>query len=131
MLWRDRALIPVALVVESPRPSPPRSGRRRCCRSAHSSASHVRGAVLPADPSARRRAHRRRPAGLAALSAPGRGVLRYLSVAYIFAYALGTGARARRAQAVAQAERDRRVAGEREAAVLRERTGSRATCMTS
>ncbi|WP_244200474.1 sensor histidine kinase [Micromonospora arborensis] len=49
-------------------------------------------------------------------------VLRYLSVAYVFAYALGTSARARRTQALALAERDRRVVGEREAAVLRERT---------
>ncbi|MEU7926932.1 histidine kinase [Micromonospora sp. NPDC049801] len=48
-------------------------------------------------------------------------VLRYLVVAYSFAYALGTSARARRTQAMAHAERDRRVAGERAAAVLRER----------
>ncbi|MEH1169059.1 sensor histidine kinase [Micromonospora sp. CPCC 205539] len=49
-------------------------------------------------------------------------VLRYLSVAYVLAYTLGTSTRARRTQAIALAERDRRVAGEREAAVLRERT---------
>ncbi|WP_405433259.1 sensor histidine kinase [Micromonospora sp. NBC_00617] len=49
-------------------------------------------------------------------------VLRYLVVAYSFSYALGTSARARRTQAMAVAERDRRVAGERAAAVLRERT---------
>ncbi|WP_234589154.1 sensor histidine kinase [Micromonospora sp. MH99] len=48
-------------------------------------------------------------------------VLRYLVVAYSFSYALGTSARARRTQAMALAERDRRVAGERAAAVLRER----------
>lgn len=53
---------------------------------------------------------------------PDLEVLRYLTVAYIFAYALGTSTRARRNQELALAERERRVARERETAVLRERT---------
>ncbi|WIM93341.1 sensor histidine kinase [Actinoplanes oblitus] len=48
-------------------------------------------------------------------------VLRYLAVAFIFAYALGTSARARRHQEFALVERERRLAGERTAAVERER----------
>ncbi|MGC4773394.1 sensor histidine kinase [Micromonospora sp. DT44] len=49
-------------------------------------------------------------------------VLRYLLVAYSLSYALGTTVRAHRTQVMALAERDRRLAGERAAAVLRERT---------
>ncbi|MEV8639183.1 histidine kinase [Streptosporangium sp. NPDC051023] len=47
---------------------------------------------------------------------------RYVAVAYVAAYALGTGARARRAQAAELEERERRLASEREAAAAEERT---------
>jgi len=47
--------------------------------------------------------------------------LRYVSTAYIAAYALGIGARARRAQRAAEEERTRRLAEERAVAVQRER----------
>ncbi|NUR84260.1 MAG: sensor histidine kinase, partial [Nonomuraea sp.] len=47
---------------------------------------------------------------------------RYVAVAFVAAYALGTGARARRAQAAELEERERRLASEREAAAAEERT---------
>ncbi|MFG2050011.1 sensor histidine kinase [Micromonospora sp. NPDC048935] len=123
VLWRDRALIPVAVVVgvattvSAALGAPPLLpvGPLVCLYTfAARSALPIRllGIVLTA-------------AGLV-LSLlyphPDVEVLRYLSVAYVFAYALGTSARARRTQATALAERDRRVVGERAAAVLRERT---------
>lgn len=49
-------------------------------------------------------------------------VYRSLAALFIAAYALGTGTRARRARAAELAERERRLAGEREAAAERERT---------
>ncbi|MFI5956727.1 sensor histidine kinase [Cryptosporangium sp. NPDC051539] len=49
-------------------------------------------------------------------------LLRYLAVAYVAAFALGTGARARRVQVTALRERTQRLEQEQRAAVLRERT---------
>ncbi|MET7668021.1 sensor histidine kinase [Micromonospora luteifusca] len=123
VLWRDRALLRVALVVgvattaSASLGAPPLLpvGPLVCLYTFAARASlpiRLLGIVLTA-------------AGLM-LSLlyphPDVEVLRYLSVAYVFAYALGTSARARRTQGMALAERDRRVVGEREAAVLRERT---------
>ncbi|MEU7754175.1 sensor histidine kinase [Micromonospora sp. NPDC049101] len=123
VLWRDRALVPVAVVV-----------------GVATTVSAVLGAppLLPVGPLvclytfAARSALSIRLLGIVLTAAglvlsllyphPDVEVLRYLSVAYVFSYALGTSARARRTQAAALAERDRRVAGERAAAVLRERT---------
>ncbi|MFF5296273.1 sensor histidine kinase [Paractinoplanes globisporus] len=116
VLWRDRALIPVALTVGTA-----------------TTISAALGAppLLPVGPLvclytfAARASLPLRLLGVGVTAVgllfsllyprPDLEVLRYLAVAYLFAYALGTSARARR-------ERDRRVAGEREAAVLRERT---------
>ncbi|MET8045537.1 histidine kinase [Micromonospora sp. NPDC005215] len=123
VLWRDRALVPVAVVVgvattvSASLGAPPLLpvGPLVCLYTfaARSSlAIRLLGVVLTA-------------AGLVVSLLhphPDVEVLRYLSVAYVFSYALGTSARARRTQAAALAERDRRVAGERAAAVLRERT---------
>ncbi|MEU7589658.1 sensor histidine kinase [Micromonospora sp. NPDC049230] len=123
VLWRDNALVPVAVVVgvattvSAALGAPPLLpvGPLVCLYTfAARSALPIRllGIVLTA-------------AGLVVsllFPHPDVEVLRYLSVAYVFAYALGTSARARRTQATALAERDRRVAGERAAAVLRERT---------
>ncbi|MGW4682749.1 sensor histidine kinase [Micromonospora taraxaci] len=122
VLWRDRALIPVAVVVgvattvSAALGAPPLLpvGPLVCVYTFAARSSlliRLLGIVLTA-------------AGLVVSLLhphPDVEVLRYLSVAYIFSYALGTSARARRTQAIALAERDRRVAGEREAAVLRER----------
>ncbi|MEV4123001.1 sensor histidine kinase [Micromonospora sp. NPDC049645] len=123
VLWRDRALLPVAVVVGV---------------ATTVSASFGAPPLLPVGPLvclytfAARASRPVRLLGVALTAAgllvsllyprPDVEVLRYLSVAYLFAYALGTSARARRTQAVALAERDRRLAGERAAAVLRERT---------
>ncbi|MEU0571955.1 histidine kinase [Nonomuraea sp. NPDC005983] len=49
-------------------------------------------------------------------------VYRYMATALVAAYALGTGARARRAQAAESGERARRLAQERDAAAVHERT---------
>ncbi|MCU7722546.1 histidine kinase [Actinoplanes sp. KI2] len=116
VLWRDRALIPVALVVGT---------------ATTVSASLGAPPLLPVGPLvcvytfAARASLPMRALGIAATAAglvlsllyprPDVEVLRYLAVAYVLAYALGTGARARRHQAMAFAERA-------EAAVLRERT---------
>ncbi|MEU4530248.1 sensor histidine kinase [Micromonospora ureilytica] len=123
VLWRDRALIRVAVVVGV---------------ATTVSASLGAPPLLPVGPLvclytfAARASPPIRLLGVALTAAgllvsllyprPDVEVLRYLSVAYLFSYALGTSARARRAQAVVLAERDRRIAGERAAAVLRERT---------
>jgi len=123
VLWRERALIPSALVVGT---------------ATTLSASLGAPPLLPVGPLvclytfAARASLPTRLLGTAVTAAgllfsalyprPDLEVLRYLAVAYAFAYALGTSARARRTQAIALAERVRRVAGEREAAVLRERT---------
>ncbi|WP_436533507.1 sensor histidine kinase [Actinoplanes sp. HUAS TT8] len=123
VLWRERALLPVGLIVGT---------------ATTVSASLGAPPLLPVGPLvclytfAARAALPTRLLGIAVTAAgllvsvlyprPDLEVLRYLTVAYIFAYALGTGTRARRNQASALAERERRVAGEREAAVLRERT---------
>ncbi|MEU7607852.1 sensor histidine kinase [Micromonospora sp. NPDC049204] len=122
VLWRDRALVAVAVVV-----------------GVATTVSAALGAppLLPVGPLvclytfAARSSLPIRLLGLVLTAAglvvsllhphPDVEVLRYLSVAYLFAYALGTSTRARRTQATALAERDRRVAGERAAAVLRER----------
>ncbi|MGC5285132.1 sensor histidine kinase [Micromonospora sp. DT231] len=123
VLWRDRALIPVAVVVgvattvSATLGAPPLLpvGPLVCLYTFAARSSlpiRLLGVVLTA-------------AGLVVSLLhphPDVEVLRYLSVAYVFSYALGTSARARRTQATALAERDRRVAGERAAAVLRERT---------
>ncbi|MEU5785080.1 sensor histidine kinase [Micromonospora lupini] len=122
VLWRDRALVPVAVVVgvattvSAALGAPPLLpvGPLVCLYTFAARSSlpiRLLGIVLTA-------------AGLVVSLLhphPDVEVLRYLSVAYLFSYALGTSARARRAQAAALAERDRRVAGERAAAVLRER----------
>lgn len=123
VLWRDRALLRVALVVGV---------------ATTVSASLGSPPLLPVGPLvclytfAARASLLIRLLGIALTAAgllvsllyprPDVEVLRYLSVAYLFAYALGTSTRARRTQAAALAERDRRIAGERAAAVLRERT---------
>ncbi|WP_406065594.1 sensor histidine kinase [Micromonospora sp. NBC_00860] len=123
VLWRDRALIRVALVVGV---------------ATTVSASLGAPPLLPVGPLvclytfAARASLPIRLLGVALTAAgllvsllyprPDVEVLRYLSVAYLFAYLLGTSTRARRTQAAALAERDRRIAGERTAAVLRERT---------
>ncbi|MEU8410903.1 sensor histidine kinase [Micromonospora sp. NPDC048842] len=123
VLWRDRALLRVALVVGV---------------ATTVSASLGAPPLLPVGPLvclytfAARASLPIRLLGIALTAAgllvsllyprPDVEVLRYLSVAYLFAYALGTSTRARRTQAAALAERDRRIAGERAAAVLRERT---------
>ncbi|MET8123204.1 sensor histidine kinase [Micromonospora sp. NPDC005189] len=123
VLWRDRALLGVAFVVG-------------CATTV--SASLGAPPLLPVGPLvclytfAARASLRIRLLGIVLTAAgllfsllyphPDVEVLRYLAVAYIFSYALGTSTRARRTQAMAVAERDRRVAGEREAAVLSERT---------
>jgi signal transduction histidine kinase len=123
VLWRDRALLPVGLIVGT---------------ATTVSASLGAPPLLPVGPMvclytfAARASLPTRLLGLGVTGAglllsvlyprPDLEVLRYLAVAYTFAYALGTSTRARRNQAAALAERDRRVAGEREAAVLRERT---------
>ncbi|MEU8330379.1 histidine kinase [Micromonospora sp. NPDC048839] len=122
VLWRDRALVAVAVVV-----------------GVATTVSAALGAppLLPVGPLvclytfAARSPLPIRLLGLVLTAAglvvsllhphPDVEVLRYLSVAYVFSYALGTSTRARRTQATALAERDRRVAGERTAAVLRER----------
>ncbi|MEU8209824.1 histidine kinase [Micromonospora sp. NPDC049044] len=122
VLWRDRALVPVAVVVgvattvSASLGAPPLLpvGPLVCVYTfaARSSlAVRLLGIVLTA-------------AGLLfslLYPHPDVEVLRYLSVAYLFSYALGTSARARRTHAQARAERDRRVAGDLAAAVLRER----------
>jgi len=114
--WRDRALIPVALVVGTATTvsaslgAPPLLpvGPLVCVYTFAARASRpirLLGVVLTA-------------AGLVfslVYPRPDVEVLRYLAVAYVFAYALGTGTRARRTQAMA-------LAGRGEAAVLRERT---------
>ena len=114
--WRDRALIPVALVVGTATTvsaslgAPPLMpvGPLVCVYTFAARASRpirLLGVVLTA-------------AGLVfslVYPRPDVEVLRYLAVAYVFAYALGTGTRARRTQAMA-------LAGRGEAAVLRERT---------
>ena len=116
VLWRDRALIPVALVVGT---------------ATTVSASLGAPPLLPVGPLvcvytfAARASVPIRVLGVVVTAAglvfslfyphPDVEVLRYLAVAYVFAYALGTGARARRTQAMALAERGA-------AAVLRERT---------
>jgi signal transduction histidine kinase len=123
VLWRERALVPVALVV-----------------GAATTVSAALGAppLLPVGPLVclyTFAAHAALPIRLLGTAVTAAGllfsvlyprpdleVLRYLAVAYVFAYALGTSTRARRTEAVALAERVRRVAGERQAAVLRERT---------
>ncbi|MET8357283.1 sensor histidine kinase [Micromonospora sp. NPDC005171] len=123
VLWRDRALLRVALVVGV---------------ATTVSASLGAPPLLPVGPLvclytfAARASLPIRLLGIALTAAgllvsllyprPDVEVLRYLSVAYLFAYALGTSTRARRTQAAALAERGRRIAGERAAAVLRERT---------
>lgn len=123
VLWRDRALIRVAVVVGV---------------ATTVSASLGAPPLLPVGPLvclytfAARASPPIRLLGVALTAAgllvsllyprPDVEVLRYLSVAYLFSYALGTSTRARRAQAVVLAERDRRIAGEHAAAVLRERT---------
>jgi signal transduction histidine kinase len=114
--WRDRALIPVALIVGT---------------ATTVSASLGAPPLLPVGPLVcvyEFAARGSRPIRLLGVVVTAIGlmlslyyphpdveVLRYLAVAYVFAYALGTGARARRTQAMALAERG-------EAAVLRERT---------
>jgi signal transduction histidine kinase len=116
VLWRDRALIPVALVAGT---------------ATTVSASLGAPPLLPVGPLvcvytlAARSSPPIRSLGAAVTAAglllslyyprPDVEVLRYLAVAYVLAYALGTAARARRTQAAALAERA-------EAAVLRERT---------
>ncbi|BCY10610.1 sensor histidine kinase [Actinoplanes sp. L3-i22] len=123
VLWRDRALLPVGLLVGT---------------ATTVSASLGAPPLLPVGPLvclytfAARSALPVRLLGLGVTAAgllvsvlhprPDLEVLRYLAVAYLFAYALGTSTRARRNQAAALAERDRRISGERAAAVLRERT---------
>ncbi|MFG1653196.1 sensor histidine kinase [Micromonospora sp. NPDC049275] len=122
VLWRDRALVPVAVVVgvattvSAALGAPPLLpvGPLVCLYTFAARASmpiRLLGLVLTAAGLVVSLLHPR----------PDVEVLRYLSVAYIFSYALGTSARARRTQTAALAERERRVAGEREAAVLRER----------
>ncbi|WP_039906082.1 sensor histidine kinase [Micromonospora lupini] len=122
VLWRERALVPVAVVMGV---------------ATTVSASLGAPPLLPVGPLvclytfAARSSLVVRLLGITLTAAgllfsllyphPDVEVLRYLSVAYVFSYALGTSTRARRAQAAALAERDRRVAGERAAAVLRER----------
>jgi signal transduction histidine kinase len=116
VLWRDRALIPVALVVGTATTvsaslgAPPLLpvGPLVCIYTLAARASlpiRLLGTVVTA-------------AGLVLslfYPRPDVEVLRYLAVAYVLAYALGTGGRVRRTQAMALAERA-------EAAVLRERT---------
>lgn len=122
VLWRDHALAPVAVVVGV---------------ATTVSASLGAPPLLPVGPLvclytfAARSALAVRLLGIALTAAgllfsllyphPDVEVLRYLLVAYIFSYALGTSTRARRTHALARAERDRRVAGDLTAAVLRER----------
>lgn len=123
VLWRERALLTVGLIVGT---------------ATTVSASLGAPPLLPVGPMvclytfAARASLPTRLLGIGVTAAgllvsvlyprPDLEVLRYLAVAYIFAYALGISSRARRNQASALAERERRVAGEREAAVLRERT---------
>ncbi|GAA4608976.1 signal transduction histidine kinase [Actinoplanes octamycinicus] len=123
VLWRERALVPVSLTVGV---------------ATTLSASLGAPPLLPVGPLvclytfAARASLRLRLLGIAVTAAgllvsvlfpkPDVEVLRYLAVAFIFAYALGTSVRARRDRESALAERELRLAGERAAAVLRERT---------